>query len=91
MTHKPAPRAKRPPALAWHIYRPDGSGETVVAHACHLSTSGALAFHNTHPELDTVVLVRAFSARMWDDVELLDTPNTVPIQLSGATATPTGA
>ena len=69
---------------AWHIYKRDGLGETVVANDC-LILSGVLSFHNRLSARGDSVLVRAFAPDDWHDVTLIDTtPFRVPIQLNRA-------
>jgi hypothetical protein len=78
-SHDTQPRP--PTAYAWHIDKPDGTGETVVANFCMMS-NGALSFYNQLPLLNDSVLVRALSPQKWEDVQLVDTPHSAPVQFA---------
>ncbi len=73
---RPAPRST---AHAWRIYKHDGTPETIAAHTCCLS-NGALGFFNKPSRADDPILVRAFSAKQWDEIRLIDTPAGDPVQ-----------
>jgi len=81
-----SPHPEPPPiARAWHIYKNDGLGETVVANAC-LIFDGVLSFYNVLPTPDYILVrafpVRAFQSGRWDDCVLVDTPYAPAVQLS---------
>lgn len=87
-TTRPSPSFPDRTARAWHIYKTDRTGETVVANHCQILDSGVLAFHNYLPFTDECVLVRAFSPRDWHDVALVDTPFAAPVHLHSPTHHP---
>jgi hypothetical protein len=71
----PRPELPQPVLRAWHVVTTSGADVTVTAHHTE-ADSGVLAFYRFEdiPGFDTRVVVRAFGAGAWHDVEMVDVP-----------------
>lgn len=71
---------------AWHVLLKNGRAETVTAHDARIFNSGVLAFLNFVAVGDEPILVRAFAATDWIDIQLIDTPHSPAVQLAALSA-----